>query len=82
MDEASGPPTEIWAPNEVPCRLFIELCTQWRVGSNGPVGLDYNVLFHKLDRLKLEPERYEDVEAAVRAMEDEALKVIWKRKPS
>ena len=50
------------------------------MGSSGPVGLDYNVLFHKLDRMKLDHEEYERIEKSVRVMEDEALTVIWKRK--
>lgn len=50
------------------------------MGSSGPVGLDYNVLFHKLDRMKLAPDEYERLEHSVRIMEDEALSVLWKRK--
>lgn len=80
VEEAVGPPTEIWPPNLVPCNVFMDLCTQWRMGSSGPVGLDYNVLFHKLDRMKLDHEEYERIEKSVRVMEDEALTVIWKRK--
>ena len=80
IEEAVGPPTEIWPPNLVPCNVFMDLCTQWRMGSSGPVGLDYNVLFHKLDRMKLDHEEYERIEKSVRVMEDEALTVIWKRK--
>ena len=63
----------------VPINVFMDLCTQWRMGSSGPVGLDYNVLFHKLDRMKLPDDEYERIERAVRSMEDEALTVLWKR---
>jgi hypothetical protein len=49
------------------------------MGSSGPVGLDYGVLFHKLDRMKLPADEYERIERDVRVMEDEALTVIWKR---
>ena len=55
------------------------MCTQWRMGSSGPVGLDYNVLFHKLDRMKLAPDEYDRIEQSVRVMEDEALSVMWKK---
>ena len=79
VEEASGPPVEIWPPNVVPFNVFNSLCTQWRMGSSGPVGLDYNVLFHKLDRMKLPADEYERIERDVRVMEDEALTVIWKR---
>ena len=80
VEEAVGPPVEIWPPNMAPCTVFMDLCTQWRMGSSGPVGLDYNVLFHKLDRMKLDPAEYERMEHSVRVMEDEALSVLWKRK--
>jgi len=63
----------------VPFSVFNDLCTQWRMGSSGPVGLDYNVLFHKLDRMKLAPEEYDRIEQSVRVMEDEALSVMWKK---
>jgi len=63
----------------VPFTVFNDLCTQWRMGSSGPVGLDYNVLFHKLDRMKLAPEEYDRIEQSVRVMEDEALSVMWKK---
>lgn len=79
VEEAVGPPVDIWPPNMVPLNVFMDLCTQWRMGSSGPVGLDYNVLFHKLDRMKLPDDEYERIERAVRSMEDEALTVLWKR---
>ena len=79
VEEATGPPVEIWPPNMVPCNVFMDLCTQWRMGSSGPVGLDYNVLFHKLDRMKLDHEEYDRIERCVRVMEDEALTVLWNR---
>jgi hypothetical protein len=77
VEEASGPPTEIWPENVAPCNVFADISTQWRMGPNGPVGLDYNVLFRKLDRLNLTPVAYDQMEAAVRIMEDEVLSVIW-----
>lgn len=47
--------------------------TQWRMGASGPYGLDYNVLYHRMDRMALTPERYNEIEACVRLMEAEAL---------
>jgi hypothetical protein len=47
--------------------------TQWRAGTGGFFGLDYNVLFRKMDRLNLTPEQYDDMESDVRAMEAAAL---------
>lgn len=42
----------------------------------GPVGLDYNVLFHKLDRMNLSPDEYQDIEADIRVMEEAALSIM------
>ena len=59
--------------------LFGDIGTQWRVGFNGPVGLDYNVLYRKMDRMHLSESEYEDLEAAVRTMEDGALTTMRKK---
>lgn len=34
----------MWPENWPVLRLFASLATQWRVGFNGPVGLDYQAL--------------------------------------
>jgi hypothetical protein len=39
----------------------------------GIIGLDYNVVYHKLDRMNLSPDDYDAAENDVRAMEHEAL---------
>ena len=39
----------------------------------GPTGLDYNVLYRDLDRLDLEPARYEELREEVRQIEIAAL---------
>lgn len=43
---------------------------------NGPSGLDYNVLFKKLDRMGLSESDYADLEYDIRVMEFEALSVM------
>lgn len=47
--------------------------TQWRMGPGGAVGLDYNVLHHKLDRMRLSAEQYDQLEEDVRTMEFAAI---------
>jgi hypothetical protein len=42
----------------------------------GPTGLDYNVLFRKMDRMKLSAAEYDQLEEDVRVMEFEALKTM------
>jgi len=76
VDEVSGPPAEVWPDNWQAVMLYVAMSTQWRTGPGGAVGLDYNVLYHKLDRLKLSAERYDELEAEVAAMENEALSIM------
>ncbi len=44
MDEASGPPVEVWPEHLVVCELMRAMGTQWRMGPVGAIGLDYGVL--------------------------------------
>jgi hypothetical protein len=44
--------------------------TQWR-GAGG--GLDYNVMYRKMDRMSLSPEQYDELEADMRVMEFAAM---------
>ena len=43
------------------------------------MGLDYNVLFHEMDRMGLEPEAYDDLFASVRVIEGVALDELHKK---
>lgn len=51
----------------------MELGTQWRVGPCGAYGLDYNVLYVRLDRMNLDPADRDELEADIRVLEDAAL---------
>ena len=53
--------------------LFCDIQTQWRSGGAGLIGLDYNVLFKKLDRMSLAPAEYDQLENDIRTMEHAAL---------
>lgn len=44
----------------------------------GPYALDYNVLYHKLDRMSLAPDEYDQMEADIRILESAALDVMRK----
>ena len=37
-------PFEVWEENWPAVELFLRVQTQWRVGMNGPVGLDYGAV--------------------------------------
>lgn len=56
--------------------LFASLRTQWRVSLGGVTGLDYGVVYHKLDRLGLSAERYDEIEAQIQVLESAALEEI------
>lgn len=63
----------VWPENVAVVNVFVSLGTQWRVGPAGPYGLDYSVLYQKLDRLKLTPAECEQMEEDIRTLEDAAL---------
>lgn len=72
-EDYADEPVEVWPDNDRAYLLFSFVQTQWRVGAGGATGLDYNVLFRKMDRMKLEPDDYDELEADIRAMEFAAL---------
>lgn len=72
------PKVELWPDNWPPIRLFTQVSTQWRVGMNGPTGLDYNVVFHELDRTGVVGDDFDEMMAALRAIESTALDEIHK----
>ena len=75
-DVATENAIEIWPENLKAVVLFKQLSTQWRYSFSGATGLDYNVLFKKLDRMQLSDEQYTDLEEDVRVMENAALKAM------
>lgn len=64
---------EIWPENEASISLFSSVSTQWRVGSAGPIGLDYNVLFTLMDRMRLSPQEFDFMFEDIRFIENCAL---------
>ena len=69
-------PAEVWPENMPAIQLFSSIATQWRVGMNGPSGLDYNVLFSRMDRMKLADQDYDWLFSDIRVIESEALSII------
>lgn len=70
---------EVWPENMPSINLFCSVSTQWRMGMNGQTGLDYNVLFQRMERLKLSEQDYEWMFDDIRAIESEALSIINKK---
>jgi hypothetical protein len=66
--------------NETPFNLFVWMSTQWRGGMNGYTGMDYNVLFHKMDRMKLSEDEYLQLENDMQIMENAALEQMRENK--
>lgn len=70
------PHIDLWPENWPPIQLFTRNCTQWRVGMAGPVGLDYGVIFHELDRQGVTGDDYDDMMGCIRIIETAALEAI------
>lgn len=68
----------MWPENWEAIRLFRDFSTQWRVGMNGPVGLDYNPIQHELDRRSLSAEQYDELMNAIRIIEGVAMEELRK----
>lgn len=56
--------------------LLRRLRTQWRVGMGGAVGLDYSVMYWMMDRMELDKDAYDQLEADIQVMEDEVLAML------
>jgi len=52
------------------------MATQWRIGMNGPTGLDYTALYPLLDREQLSADEWRETFDLVRACEGAALDQI------
>lgn len=72
---------EVWPENWQAWELFASLQTQWRTaGMTGQrTGLDYNVLYRKMDRMGLAPEDYNRIEEEILVMELAALQVLARK---
>lgn len=66
---------ECWPEHWAAFRVFSDIANQWRIGPGGLIALDYTVLFHRMDRLDLTPDDYEQMFDDVREMETAALRV-------
>lgn len=78
VEEASGPPCEVWPDNWPSVELFTSVSTQWRMGPAGPVGLDYAIAFRLMDRLGLSERAWDWMFDDLRVLEDAALEQMRK----
>lgn len=77
LDDVATEPMDVWPENWEAYLLFRFLSSQWRVGMSGPTGLDYNVMYRKMDRMTLDAVRYDELEAEVQIMERAALTAMY-----
>jgi len=71
---------EVFPENYQASIVFQSLLTQWRLGFNGPVGLDYAVVPTVLKLHGIKRKRWEEIFHCLRVMEDEALVTIHNNK--
>lgn len=71
---------DVFPQNIQSVNVFISLGTQWLVGPGGPYGMNYQTLYHKLDRMKLSAEEANRIEEDMRVLEDAALEQMRKDK--
>jgi hypothetical protein len=76
VEEASGPPVEIWPDNVAAVNVFISMSTQWRASFGGYIGLDYAALPAVLELVGVPRGERAAVFSDLRIMEDSALEVI------
>ena len=68
---------ELWTENWPVISLFRKMATQWRIGMNGPTGLDYQTLFLLIDRHELSKEEAEQMFDDIRTCEAAALEAMF-----
>lgn len=79
LDDYPQEEVEIWPENLAAYELFGYMQTQWRGAGMGLIGLDYGPLHHKMDRMKLTPEDYDDLEGDIQVMEFAAIGAMNRR---
>lgn len=75
LEEASGPPIEVWPDTEMSILVFDALGSQWIYAGMGgvPTGIVYASIEPVLRRRKVPAEAWDDVFEDIRVMEDAAL---------
>lgn len=80
IEEATPPPTDVWPDNVCAVNVFVSMSTQWRVGANGPTGLDYGALPQVMRMIGVAAKDRLEAFDAVRTMESVALEIMRKAK--
>lgn len=65
-----------WPEHAQAVQMFCRVGTQWRIGMNGPTGLDYPALYPLMDRLNLSDSNWDWLLLDIQEMESSALQTI------
>jgi hypothetical protein len=76
VEEASGPPVEVWPDNLLAYNTFVAAATQWRSGMAGPTGLVYSDVESTLRMTRVSRSLWPQVFEDLRLMEDAALETM------
>lgn len=70
---------DVWPDVMAAVEVFAAMCTQWRTGQAGAIGLDYTALPIVLRGMgrRMTPELFNDLQT----MEGEALRVLTEKRP-
>lgn len=77
-EDFEEPHVEVWDENWQAIELFKRVDGQWRMGSRGPIALDYNVVDRAIDRLKLGDVERDELMERLRVCESAALSELHK----
>ena len=75
------PVVEVWEENWDVMLLFTTYQNSWRMGPMGPVGLDYTVFHHALDRKNVKGDEFDEFIHDLQVIEQTALKELAKATP-
>ncbi len=74
--DLSGDDVEVWPCNWPAFLLFNRMSTQWRVGTGGPIGLDYNCIRDVAGFLEIKKKKLAEIFPDLQVLEGEALRVM------
>ena len=77
LEDYAPPEVEVWTENWDVLHLFAQYSTQLRIGPAGPVGLDFNVFHHALDRKGIKGDEFDEWIAKLKIIETQALVCIY-----
>jgi hypothetical protein len=76
LEEAQGPPVEVWPDNWLAVCVFNAMSTQWRTSMAGRTGLDYAVLQSVMRLVGVPASERAEVFDSIRTLEGAALETM------